>query len=233
MGARILWSGYAQIIRLLIDRPRSWVDVCAATNLYRRESAHKILYGFADAGLAHICGWEMDEDARSRRPLFAWGAGANVAFPPRPGSVRLKELDGLRHRRRKVPPPSLLLMIVAIRTLMNDEPQHGKGLAEKTGACNTTALLMLRAMKDQGLIYIDHFQDRGVSGAGYPLYAWGPGEPDAVKPRRIPKRALSTKNNRNRAARTATSKLLHIIAGTNALGTRYLERSAEIVGALS
>jgi hypothetical protein len=218
MGARLLWSGYAKIIRLMIDKPVSWVEACGALNIKRRESAHKILYGLKDAGLAHIIDWDMENnDARRRRPVFAWGPGQDVPWPA-----------GGRQRNRRVAPTELLALIVAIRDLM-EEAHHGKSLAATTGVAPTTARNMLRALHQERLVYKDHYLDRGQNGAGPPLFLWGPNQPDAQKPRRQPMRALVAKHNHYRAVRNATANLLHAIAGSSVKRTRQLAHSAELV----
>lgn len=220
MGTRLLWNGYAKIIRLMIDKPVSWVEVCAHANIARRESAHKILYGLKYAGLCYIIDWDMDNaDARSRRPVFAWGKGSDVPWP-----------TGERKRKRRVAPTELLAMIVAIRALMED-PQNGKMLVLKTGTVPRTARNILRALHAYRLIHIDHFQDRGTCGAGYPLFLWGPDQPDAIKPRRQSERVLWTKHNHYRKVRNATANLMHVIAGSDLKRTRQLAHSAELVAA--
>lgn len=204
VGSRLHWSGYAKIMRLLVDGQVSWPTVNEACNIERRETTHRILYKLRASGLAHIAAWEMDNgDARSRRPAFTFGPGVDV---PRPG--------GERYRGRGTPAPEMLAFIVAVRALQ-DEPLHGKGLADLTGQIPRTARNLLKALHAERLVHIDHYQDRGRFGAGAPLYAWAPGEPDAKKPRPQTLKALWTKRNNYRATRNATARVMRALAGSS------------------
>ncbi len=214
-----MWTGYAKILRMLVDGRVTWRHLADGLQVARRESSHTILYGLRAAGMAHIAGWEMDGDARSRRPAFAFGPGPDVPWP-----------GGERHRSRKAPPSELLAFIVAVRSLM-DEPRHGKGLAKLTGQAPSTARRVIKALHAERLVYIDHYDDRERAGAGYPLYAWGPGEPDAKKPRPQSNRALQRKHAAYRRTLNATANLLHAIAGSSLRSTRQLAHNAAIVGA--
>lgn len=211
MCKRLANEGYAAILAMIVKGPTCWRDVEAAHG-WSRTAIHGAMFDLLDAGLVHIAAWTHDSDWRSARPKMVFGPGEDAPGPA-------------RRRKRMSPRPGCVPFVNAVRAMMI-EPHNGVTLAGVTGQVPRAARGTIRALHRAGLVHIDHYHDRGAAGAGYPLYAWGPGLPDARKPRPKPTRALTRRHNKERRAREASIAVMHALANTGRVSTKRLIASA-------
>lgn len=190
-GNRLLWSGYARILRMLVDGQTSRLDVMADPSLCaRRESASLILHQFHDSGLSHRCGWLVPggQSARARVPVYRFGPGEDEPWPG----------EGQPRRRKHKVAVEMMSFLAAVRALMEDS-HHGRGLAEAVGLHPKTSVKIIRELRAQRLVRISDYIARSIGGWGYPLYGWGPDKTDKRKPPPIPKPVIWAKHNQLRA----------------------------------
>lgn len=198
-------SGYATVLRLVVDHPGStWLDIADRANC-GRVSVQTMLHHLVDAEILHEAAWAQRRvNVRSVwMPTYAIGEGGPLLSWPG---------EGERKRRKRTPPPvELLTFIHAVRALQADS--HGRAsLAEVTGLSPRTAGNLLRQMHALRLIYIDEYPPRPVNGPCYPVYTWGIDMKDAKRPAPISKRELWTQWNRIRTQRRRGAEMLGLLA---------------------
>ncbi|MEY3252436.1 MAG: hypothetical protein RL227_1409 [Pseudomonadota bacterium] len=209
-GNRLLGSGYAQVLRVFVDGPASWHGVAekCGTN---RVTSQKLCHGLRKQRLIYIASWVSIKTGRRSQwtPVYACGDKPD-AEPPMT----------LRCAQAPRTAPELLAFCDLIRAMQVDS-WHSKGLAAHLGHCERTVRKTVKALHALRLVYIDDYMRRPQSGAGYPLFTWGPDEQDAKKPAPRSARSVWTSNNRVQAARRQQMHLLHgMVRGVSLDGRR-------------
>lgn len=211
-GSRLMGAGYARALGLIVRHGATWALLAEGLNL-GRATAQRLAHGFHDAGLCHIAAFKvLGKDARTRSPVYVFGPGEDAEWP-----------GGDRPRTRRPIPIELLTFCNGIKALMQGS-YHGKAFAEACGLGLRTARDVLRALRDEQLIYIESYSEHATGADGYPCFAWGPGIAD--KPKRKPqsKRALWEKHNRIKAARRAHARMLQTMVLAKPLDGRRRPR---------
>lgn len=200
-GQRLLYAGYAEVLKLVVDGSATWQSIAAALSL-GRSGAQGLLNRMVDACLIHEAAWQPVHTYRTTyTPIYAFGEGTTLAWPGK----------GKRPMRRLRPAPvELLTFITAIKALQSDT-YNAVRLAEQTGMGKRSAQRLLKKLHALRLIFIDEFEERPQGGHGYPLYAWGPNRADMTKPAPMDKRLLSTAWARVNYARQRDVRLLGLV----------------------
>lgn len=207
-GQRYTATGYAHALAVIVAGGATWHTVAAAMQTGRM-TAQIICRAFHRAGLTHIAGWHIpDGNVRARAPIYAFGEGVDVEWP-----------GGGRKQTRNRSPIELLTFCNTIKALMSDT-FCGKSLSAEVGSGNHRALKTLAALKRHRLIYIAEYEVRSNGGAGFPLYAWGPGKKDRQKPTPLSQKDINKRHNDIRGHRRATFKLMHGLATGKSLDGR-------------
>ena len=199
-GQRLLYAGYSGVLRTIVNGDATWHTVEAAHDI-NRTTAQRICHGLHDSGLMHIERWiNHGPTARSRCPVYAFGAGEDAPCPSTP-----------RPRHRRAPPIELLTFINAIKALLA-EPHHGLGLSNACGLYPRSTRALLAVLRKHRLIYIDHHEQRERAGAGVPMWAWGVDKKNKAKPKPMTRRELWEKHNAIAAEKRRQTRVLHLFA---------------------
>lgn len=194
-GQRLCIKGYARVMRTIYKcrGKASRLSIANAHGTNRMTSAH-LLRCFEAAGLVHVCAWEyvMVDERRSLMPLYRLGEGDSVDPPP----LRTKGAVVRKPRPRPVP-VEFLTFAHAIKALQ-EEPHHGRALADASGMSIRAAQQLLKLMHSLGLVFIETYFARQQCGLGAPMYRYGPGRADAIKPPPRPKEELWAMHNKLR-----------------------------------
>lgn len=205
---RLGYVGYVECLRTIAfgGGHVTWKDIAADHNV-NRVTASRFCHALNDLRIIHIAGWrKTGEDNRSRIATYALGDERDVPHPA----------DAARPRKNKRAESIELVQFAAAIRAIQDEAHNGVTLAESTGMYPRAARTFLKAMHAAKLAYIAEYQDRGESGAGYPLYAFGMNRRDAKKPAPIPKQELTRRWNTVKKRLRADTKLMRgIVTGTN------------------
>ncbi|CAB4158482.1 hypothetical protein UFOVP703_13 [uncultured Caudovirales phage] len=194
---RLLGVGYAQILRMVVDGPVSWLEVTAKMGLARATS-QRVLRGFVRQGLAYTAHWlPPASGGGAPRPYYALGPGVCAVRP------RCVEL------RQNPTPPELLAFCDLIKALQA-RPWTKAPLAAYLGHDGKAVRQTVDALHRLRLVHIDEYQAR-KSGAGYPMFTWGPDLEDAKKPKPMTAQQL---NKRGTARRTALRRHMRMIQAT-------------------
>lgn len=205
-GARLLYVGYAGILRTVVDGGATWQEVSEAHNLSRL-SSQRTLRHLADAGVIHEAAWEQFATERRTTWTLRYRIGKGPELPW-PG-------EGNRPARRpQKAPVELLTFVHAVRALQDDS-YYGLSLAEAVGIWPWTANQLLRRMHELRLVHIDDYLLRANRGLGPPTYTWGVDQKDKPKPR--PRTAKENWDhwNKARSARSRTARLLGVSNDTS------------------
>lgn len=198
---------YADVLRAVVDGGCTWRDVSSRSGL-ETTTARRVLHVMEDMGLIHVADYRRVA-AGIRTELLAVYAFGRGERAPWPGDGRPR-----RHGRITRPKVELVSFVHAIRVLMAG-PHLGKTLAEETGLSPNTCSALLRKLHALRLIYISEYQERALSGLGYPMYEWGPGERDVKKPAPLTDKQLWDKHNAIKRQRKAHLAALHALAANS------------------
>lgn len=211
LGQRLTTTGYAQALRLLVDGEATWCSLAADLGV-TRATAQRVCAAFHRHGLTHVVRWQaVGKDARSLRPVYAFGAGADA----------LRAAPDKRRSATQRTPSELLTFCAAVQ-LLSEDSYHGAGLAAATGIGAPSSRRLLRALREHKLIYVESHQERRNAGTGYPLWTWGPDHKDRAKPKPKSKTELWTNHNAKRASHRQHAVLMHgIVNGVSLDGRRH------------
>lgn len=201
---RLMWAGYANILRATQKRPQAAEDLVELTGVGIL-MIRQVMNRMHDMHLVRISGWEKRRFKGSPMALWSIGSGEDAPFPgeARPGRERNPHA---RYAKRS----SLVAFAYIIRALA--EPITIDDLAEQVGSttCNI-ARLMLHCRRI-GLVHIADWRSR-PGGAGKPamMLQLGDGEPNAPRPKRM---SQAERNRRYRESHTGRRRMLSMISAT-------------------
>lgn len=195
----MLAQGYALALRVIADGGATWHEVSARIGV-GRVGTQAIVNGLLRQGVMHVCGWRQVPCGRRRQwtAVYELGPGEDAPAP-----VYLRPSNAIT-------PAEVRGFCDLVKALQFDS-WHGKGLAQYLGQSERTVRKTLRTMHALRLIYIDDYMHRACAGSRPPLFAWGPGQRDAPKPRRRTAREVWTYHNAMRTQRRAAAATLHAI----------------------
>lgn len=206
-GQRLLHSGYARLLRTIVDAHVIWRDLHEMHGL-ARQSAQRILHVWHDLGFVHVDSWRVVSfgGRRQTTPVYAFGPGASAPWTGKATAPR---------RKPAKPPVELLTFVRAIEALQGDH-LHGTELADTVGIAPRTARALLRELHALGLIFKAEYQALWHGGHGHPLFAWGPGRKDRARPKPQPRRVLWARADAIKRARGEHLRVIRALAGAGA-----------------
>jgi hypothetical protein len=197
-GHRLLGLGYAQILRMVVDGPVSWLEVTAKLGLARTTS-QRVLRGFVHQGLAHTSHWLWPaKHGGSPRPYYTFGPGVCA--------VRPRHVEGRQARTAA----ELLAFCDLVKALQYAAWTKGP-LAHHLGQAERTVGQIVNAMHELRLLHIDDYRTRRT-GAGAPMFTWGPDEEDAKKPKPMTAKQLHKRATKRRTARRRHLRMIQATA---------------------
>ena len=221
-GQRLMAPGYAELLRFLINMngTATWRAVAARFDV-NRSTAPALLRACSRHGLAHITQWirEPVDKRTSLMPAYAFGPGVDA---PHPGFKDGSAFKGNKPDRVRI---EFMTFANAVKALQ-EEPLHGRALAEHVGCSYSTARKIIAALRKAKLAHIASYLERADRGRGAPLYAFGIDCKDARKPRPVPLRTLWEAHNRLRSERRKQAVALGLVDAKRARPTFSLVPSS-------
>ena len=204
---RIGMSGYARMLRCVIDRPLSREELMERCNLGRTAAA-ALLHGMHRLRLIHIASWVHPRRAAAYSPVYAYGERPDAPYPERmPSGVPAARYKQWTQRAQ----PELLAFAHILREL--SVPQTIQDLHELTGVTEWIARRLMAAMRELRLVRIGAWSHRNHGGLPVPHYELALDGTDARKPSRQPKRDINRRYRVARRDKDQTLEVIHALAG--------------------
>ena len=207
-GQRMLHCGYADILRLIINKAgnATWRDVAVSMGTGRASSQNTLRW-LAYFGVVQVAGWTHCEgyDKRVIVPRYGFGLDGHT---PHPGYTKGKgSPTNPADRPGGTLPVELMTFCNAIKALQADS-FHAKGLASEVGMSARTAQVFVRHLRGLKLLHAVEYEVRTHGGVGFPYFAFGVDKKDKPKPAPLTKQEIWTRHNANKAARRRTARLI-------------------------
>lgn len=200
---------HAPLVRALIEKPDTTAGLVERLAI-GRTAAYRIVNALhSRLRLIHICEWRLKPRAWPV-PVFAFGAGLDV---PPPEMALYGRRSRYTARERTAPAPvSLIVFASLVRAL--SEPRAVDELVEITGANICTIRRAVRVLHAERLIRIARYEAPGgrATGGLTRLWQWAPGQRDANRPRRKPKREINRRHRERMAEGNRSAALLLAIS---------------------
>ena len=219
--------GYARVMRLLLDEPRTSLDVAQAFTANPGGIRH-MLRGLHKERLIHVERWVQPAGRGGRGCWRAvWAVGDE---PNAPAPITSRGRPSLHPAQEVKPPRHPLVEIMAFAEMWRQLQQGPIGcveLASYMGTTRASIYRVLRELRRLDLAHIAQWERRErMGGSPTPLWALGFDKRNADRPRVEHKSLAQKRYVANRKSRELTMRIGHVLAGTASNLSRFEQTEA-------
>lgn len=213
-------SFYARALRMLHEEPSTTMSL--ARHLQASEKTVIMVVRRMHAlGIVHVDGWTADP--KTRRPIFAAGAGEDCP-KPRPLRMRAKTSNTLFRAELAMSAEAVRFAHV-VKTLATLGPLSTRELSEEMAVCLDVAQRLVRALRREQLVYIAEWNRPHEHCTWQAGWAFGFERRSASRPKAVGSIELQRNARSLAQARQQQIELLHRMAG-NASNLQQFQRQA-------
>jgi hypothetical protein len=207
--SKILFKGYASILRLVLDKPRDHMEI-AAKVACGSDYVRYLMRCMWALRLVHVKAW-LPSSYGFARPVYSFGPGEDAAGPsaangaPHPGVQRPKRLQ-------------LELVAFAHFARALEDACSVEAAQEAAGLDQGTAYRLMNHMHALRLVHIADWERRsGIGGTPTRLFRLAPNHADKPRPPRELNRTTVSRYIKKRKARDQQLRMLHALAANGSI----------------